>query len=355
MSEKKELPTTLVTGGNGFVGASVISALLSTSHNHKVILAVRNTSSAEALVAAHPEWPNDHITIHAVPDFTVPGAFDSVFREHDDIEYVVHVAAPLLDDPRNTDFVEHFEKPSVLGNVGLLTSAKQYGKNVKAVSVTGSINAITLGDQDDVKKRVFGNDEWLSLDREDAIKAQHNYISYCVGKKLAEKALWQFVQDEHPSFTVTNFMPPLIFGPMEQNVTSVDKVNFSNSQILAIMNSATSSDDKKVPTTMFPAYIDVRDLAELQIQALTNPKAANRRFIVGFPMFFNDFADALRANIPELKGRVGENNDDSETLTPVRIDTHDADSVFDIKFRTLQETAVDTAARILKLEAAATR
>jgi len=172
------MPTTLVTGGNGFVGGSVVSALLSSKYNHKVILAVRSVSSAEALLAIHAEWPAQDVTIAAVPDFTVPGAFDEVFKTYPEIDYVIHVAAPLLDDPRNSDFVEHFEKPNVLGNVGILTSAKQYGKNVKAVSVTGSVNAITLGDQDDVKKRIFGNTEWLPMGREDAIKAQHNYVSH---------------------------------------------------------------------------------------------------------------------------------------------------------------------------------
>lgn len=171
------MPTTLVTGGNGFVGATVVSTLLSPKNNHRVILAVRSVSSAEALIAIHPEWPAQDVVIASVPDFTVPGAFDEVFKSHPEIDYVIHVAAPLLDDPRNNDFVEHFEKPNVLGNIGILTSAKQFGQNVKAVSVTGSVNAITLGDQDDVKKRVFGNTEWLSQGREDAIKAQHNYVS----------------------------------------------------------------------------------------------------------------------------------------------------------------------------------
>lgn len=171
------MPTTLVTGGNGFVGATVVSTLLSSKFNHRVILAVRSVSSAEALIAIHPEWPADNVVIASVPDFTVPGAFDEVFKSHPEIDYVIHVAAPLLDDPRNNEFVEHFEKPNVLGNIGILTSAKQFGKNVKAISVTGSVNAITLGDQDDVKKRVFGNKEWLPMGRDDAIKAQHNYVS----------------------------------------------------------------------------------------------------------------------------------------------------------------------------------
>lgn len=168
------MPLTLVTGGNGFVGATIVSTLL--AKGHSIILAVRSASSAEGLISVHGDWPRDRITVAVVPDFTVSGAFDEVFKANPSIDYVLHVAAPLLDDPRNTDFVEHFEKPSVTGNISLLESIKTFGLNVKAVSVTGSINAITLGDQDDIKARVFSNTEWLGMGREDAIKAQHNYV-----------------------------------------------------------------------------------------------------------------------------------------------------------------------------------
>jgi hypothetical protein len=68
-------------------------------------------------------------------------------------------------------------------------------------------------------------------------------------------------------------------------------------------------------------------------------------------MMFNRFAEALR-NIPELKSRIAENNDDDTALTPARFDTSEADSVFQFKFRTLEETAKDIAASILKVEAA---
>jgi nucleoside-diphosphate-sugar epimerase len=168
------MPTTLVTGATGFVGSSVVDELLRQSH--ALVLAVRSPSSAKALIENNTSWPASALTIFPVPDFTAPGAFDSVFQEHPEIEYIVHVAAPMLDNPAHTDFVEHFEKPSVLGNLGLLKSAKEYGKNVKAISVTGSMNAITTGSQEDVKSRVFGNNEWLPLGRDDAIQANHNYV-----------------------------------------------------------------------------------------------------------------------------------------------------------------------------------
>ena len=167
------MPTTLITGASGFVGATVLAHLI--QHGHKVIAAVRSTSSANGIISAHPDWKG-LVTFVTVPDFTVPGVFDPIFKEHPSIDHIIHVAAPLLDDPNNTDFVQHFEKPSVLGNIGLLQSAKEYGKNVKSFAVTGSVNAITLGNPEDVGSRVLGNDQWLPLGREDAIKAQNNYV-----------------------------------------------------------------------------------------------------------------------------------------------------------------------------------
>jgi len=68
-------------------------------------------------------------------------------------------------------------------------------------------------------------------------------------------------------------------------------------------------------------------------------------------MMFNRFAEALRT-VPELKSRIGENNDDDTTLAAARFGTAEADEVFQFKFRSLEETAKDVAASILKVEAA---
>ena len=107
-------------------------------------------------------------------DYTEPGTWDDSFKNHD-IDYVVHVAAPLLDNPENVDFEKFFLEPSVKGyyhlvgfayavrNSELLESASKYGKNVKHISVTGSINSLTLGMPDELKDHVFKTDEYNSV------------------------------------------------------------------------------------------------------------------------------------------------------------------------------------------------
>ena len=248
------MPTTLLTGGNGFVGSSILAQLLSQSPPHNVICTVRNPASGQDLLSAHPDWDTSLISFTTVSDFTKECAFDAVFKDHPEIDYIIHCAAPLVNDPRATDFVEHFEKPNVAGNIGLLTSARKHGSNVKAIAVTGTINSITTGAQDDVKARAFTSDAWLPYTRDDAIKMNNNYINYCVGKKVGEEVLWKFMKDEKPKFQVSVFLPTLIFGPMQQKVDSIEKLNFSMGQVYGILNSG-KSETGTVPNTAFPGYV----------------------------------------------------------------------------------------------------
>ena len=157
------------------------------------------------------------------------------------------------------------------------------------------------------------------------------------------------MKTEKPHFTVAVFNPPLLFAPMLQYVKSADKANFSTSLIYQIMNSA-KSENGQVPNTMFPGWIDMRDVADLHIASLTNPDAANKRFIVGHPVKFDQLAEALR-KVPELEGRIGKNN--NEDIAEPKFDTSDAEKVFGIKWRALDQAMKDTAESFLRLEAKA--
>jgi nucleoside-diphosphate-sugar epimerase len=102
------MPKTLLTGANGFVAATILDQLI--AQGHSVIGSVRFASKRQQILARHLEYKH-HLDLVVVSDYTVPGTWDSAFKEHD-FDFVVHSAAPLLDDPGNTDFVKH-----VLGRV----------------------------------------------------------------------------------------------------------------------------------------------------------------------------------------------------------------------------------------------
>jgi nucleoside-diphosphate-sugar epimerase len=103
------MPTTLVTGANGFVAAHIIDALISSGHD--IVGSVRAATKGKEILDLHPEWASK-LKFVPVADYTKAGVWDEVFHEHD-VDYVIHSAAPLLDDERNTDFERDFLKPGV--------------------------------------------------------------------------------------------------------------------------------------------------------------------------------------------------------------------------------------------------
>jgi nucleoside-diphosphate-sugar epimerase len=107
------MPKTLVTGANGFFAAHVIDQLI--TEGHDVTGSVRSENKGQQILARHPEYEG-HLKFVLVSDYTVSGTWDAAFQETE-FDYVIHTAAPLLDDPKNTDFDKDFLAPSVKGCV----------------------------------------------------------------------------------------------------------------------------------------------------------------------------------------------------------------------------------------------
>jgi nucleoside-diphosphate-sugar epimerase len=105
------MPKTLVTGANGFVAAHIIDQLIQAGHH--VTGSVRSLPKGQQIVSFHPEYEGK-LDFVVVSDYAKEGTWDEAF-EKGEFDFVVHTAAPLLDDPGNTDFVGDFLGPSVGG------------------------------------------------------------------------------------------------------------------------------------------------------------------------------------------------------------------------------------------------
>jgi nucleoside-diphosphate-sugar epimerase len=110
------MPHTVVTGANSFVAAHIIEVLL--AQGHTVTGTVREASSGEAVLALHPEWKGK-VDFALIEDYSNENVWSSIFQKAEadgnGFQHVVHVAAPLLDDQRNTDYDNDFIKTSVEG------------------------------------------------------------------------------------------------------------------------------------------------------------------------------------------------------------------------------------------------
>lgn len=238
--------------------------------------------------------------------------------------------------------------------LSLLKSVQQLAKSVKHIAITGSINAISMGD--DLVDRVLTNQSWNRLSQDDARAANHYFYSYCSSKKESELAVWKFVETEKPSFGVTVFLPGLIFGPPIQAITKpVSKgINFSTD----VFHSLWDGSNATIPKTMFPSYIDVRDLAEAHVKALTAPGAKNKRFLIGgFPLTYTAMVRSIkeqvaRGDLPSVVlDKLAEEGEEDKTTPVPKIEAGEATEALGLTFRTMDQTVGDTVKRILELKA----
>jgi nucleoside-diphosphate-sugar epimerase len=179
----------------------------------------------------------------------------------------------------------------------------------------------------------------------DAIKAQNAYISYCVAKKVAEEVIWAYVAESKPHYTVTVFLPALIFGPPIQPIASLKKINYSTDVFYSLFNGTY----EVTPPTSFPSYIDIRDLASAHIKSLTTPAVANERMLVGGLKYSSQIAVDVLKMIPKLEGRLPKDNDE-DTPTVKFGDVLEWNEKLGLKLRTPEETFRDAARRFLALE-----
>ena len=123
--------------------------------------------------------------------------------------------------------------------------------------------------------------------------------AYRASKTLAERAAWSFVEKEKPGFDIATINPPsvtfkagatsrfltlfpseshrLIFGPIIHDVPSPDKLNTSVNNWYLFLK---GDKDADAATAGFGSLVDVRDVAQLHIDALVTEGAANQRFSV---------------------------------------------------------------------------
>ncbi|KAJ5875611.1 NAD(P)-binding protein [Penicillium subrubescens] len=335
------MPHTLVTGANSFVAAHIISALIASGHS--VTGSVRRAAAGEEVLEWHPEW-NEKFEYVVISDYADSGVWDEIFKTNK-FDHIVHVAAPMVDDQSNTDYDKNWLYPAVEGG-GACTDSQ-------IDRISGSINALTMGSPEENASTIYVNEFWNPITPEKAREAQNAYLSYCSSKKEAEKAVWDFVSSSSPHFSVTVLLPALIFGPPIQPVRGINGLGYSSNVFHSLWNNTYS----EVPPTTFPSYIDVRDLAAAHLRALSNPEAANRRFLLGgekltYTDIVKTLAELSQSDIPQLEGRLPAESGEDENVVFARIDVAEGNRILGLegKLRSKKTTFGDAAKRILELE-----
>ena len=270
----------LVTGGSGFVGIHVILQLLAAGYTVRTTVR-RPDRQADVLAmlreggASSPER-----LAFFTADLTADEGWQAAVTGCD---YVLHVASPLSTSvPKDEN---EMIVPARDGTLRVLRAARDAG--VKRVVITSSLGAIAYGHKP--REKPFDEADWTNLD---GMEAQ----PYINSKTLAERAAWDFVAREGGGLELSVVNPAAIFGP-------VLGPDFSGS--IEIIKQLLNGAMPAVPRIYFGS-VDVRDVADLHLRAMTAPEARGERFIAvsGETLPILDIARVLRRELGPKARRV---------------------------------------------------
>src|SRR5262245_18710091 len=126
--------------------------------------------------------------------------------------------------------------------------------------MTSNFGAVIYNHKD--TSTLITEEEWTDPNEKDL-------SAYNKSKVLAEQAAWDFIKKEGGNLELATINPMAIFGPsLGPNLSSGFEL------LKRVMDGSL----KSIPN-MTLGIVDVRDLADLHIRAMTNPAAKGQRFL----------------------------------------------------------------------------
>ena len=270
----------LVTGGSGFIGAHCIVRLLDAGYRVRTtVRSLAREADVRAMLAAGGADPGKAPSF-AAADLTSDSGWPAAVAG---CAFVLHVASPFPPAaPRHED---ELIIPAREGALRVLKAARDAG--VKRVVMTSSFAAIGYGQE--ITDRPFSEENWTNPEG-------GAMTAYVKSKTLAERAAWDFMTREGGALELAVINPVGVLGPVlgPDYSTSIQLVQ-------RLMDGAI----RGCPRLSF-GLVDVRDVADLHLRAMTNPAARGERFIAsaGDSVMMMEISGILRARLGEAAARV---------------------------------------------------
>ncbi|NNC73068.1 MAG: aldehyde reductase [Sphingomonadaceae bacterium] len=265
----------LVTGGSGYIGGFIIRQLI--EEGWEVNTTIRSLAR-EKQVRETLAVDNARLQFFAADLMDDAGWAEAMAG----CSHLVHVASPIPDaSPKEED---ELIVPAREGALRALKFAKQAG--VERVVLTSSMAAIAYGV--DRGEHVFDESRWTDLSHPDL-------YPYVKSKTIAERAARDWMAEHGGDMEFCTINPSMVLGP----ILSPD---FSTS-IEAV---------KKMMDGSFPGapdlgfcVVDVRDIADIHVKALTAPDMDGERFLAAGKFFkLHDIALLLRERLGEQGKKI---------------------------------------------------
>jgi nucleoside-diphosphate-sugar epimerase len=274
----------LVTGASGFIGSHIVANLL--ARGKSVRASVRNPDDPEKVdhLKALPVAAGGSLELVEMDLFDNAAVNSAVAGCSD----VIHAAAAL--HVGNMDKQKDVVDPSLIGSQNICDAIDSAG-TVKRLVHTSSTAAIRTTHYDD--GQVFTAEMWAD---DKPLTLEDN--AYGLAKTEAERLVrkWHSNSDPATRPRLVTIHPCVVFGPP----LTKRHLSGSLSYVEALV--------KRTLPKSLPVHInivDVRDVAEAHVRALSGGAEEGRYLVVGGDMWMVDLANVLREGHPERKWPKG--------------------------------------------------
>ena len=259
-----------VSGGSGYIALHCIAKLI--KKGYVVTTSIRSIDRKQEIIDSISKIVDCKQKLEFCQlDLLKDDGWDDALK---DCKYVLHTASPvsLLLSNNPDDLI----KPAVNGLERCLNSAVK--NNVKRFVMTSSFSAIGAGS----KEKEIDDTNWTDLN--------NPHISpYDISKTMAEKFLWEYASklDKSKNIEVCSINPVIVVGP-----SLSEDVGVSNTVVKKLLDGT---------SPMVPRFglhlVDVKDVADMHLEAMINPKAAGKRFLLcSESLWFKEVSNILRSN-----------------------------------------------------------
>jgi len=280
------MKTVLITGASGYIGKHITLQLL--NQGYAVRASVRNLSKSTEVISAIESGLIDKTKLDTrltfvELDLEKDAGWDVALKG---IDVLMHTASPFpIASPKNeNDLI----RPAVDGTLRALRAAKNAG--VKRVILTSSVAAI-YGCDLPAGKTEYDEMMWTDVTHPIGEGA------YTKSKTLAEEAAWDFVKNQAPEIALTTINPVLVLG------APLDK-NFGSS--ISLVERVLKGKDPMLPDMRF-SIVDVRDVAQMHVAAISNDATKNERLLAASETFsFVGIAKYLKTIYPKSQVKTAQ-------------------------------------------------